>query len=408
MPLKVAAGLRTAIRRSPGSILVQIQRATDPGLAAAALARARDDIAQLDGGWQSSPGLRPGDRNGPTYLSPVVDAPSGALLYVDGGHTPSDLLETIPEIITARLEQAGVRDALVSSPASQGPLSDLDLLPRAVVLYLYPPPLVDGRGRPRAIVPDRWLDEVWSWLTATARDGQVLAEVIAQFTLDASEGASAFQLARRARAGTFVAGDVTARVRGVHGRFIGSECLALAAGGPASTDEELLTELAGLIQQARSLAADVAYAFIAVEPCFALFSALDCGTEWYRTGGAPPQSVRDGADEIVLDGFHYQLLGPRHVDRVGAASPLEDRLSSDDAVQQLDERHLELRIGAPADWLITDPPRIDGLSAWWIGLGSRRQNPDVQARARAVLAECLLSEEQARALLGERRLRGST
>src|SRR2546430_3595880 len=91
--------------------------ASPPASAIAALEAARPRIARLDGGPDSAPGLGPGDRNGPTFVSEVTPTDRGAVLWLDGGETPIELLLTIPALIAEQLEALGVADGRVGVPS---------------------------------------------------------------------------------------------------------------------------------------------------------------------------------------------------------------------------------------------------------------------------------------------------
>jgi hypothetical protein len=95
--ITVSRGLRKAIDDDPGSIQIEVFGAADVDSAAAALEHAANEIMALDGGWNSAPGLRPGDTNGPTFVSAVVRTSTGVFVTIDGGYTPLQLLATIPD-----------------------------------------------------------------------------------------------------------------------------------------------------------------------------------------------------------------------------------------------------------------------------------------------------------------------
>lgn len=116
--------------------------------------------------------MSPGDTNGPRYVSQVLPAATGPFIIVDAGYMPDRLLATVPDLVVARLEEAGVTEATVACPHGPNPLveafssSSVHLgLPRAVVCCLYPPPPIRGHCGPRADVPDQWLVEAVGWVT---------------------------------------------------------------------------------------------------------------------------------------------------------------------------------------------------------------------------------------------------
>lgn len=211
MAVTVSPSVLTWIREDPGGILVQVTKASDPEAAADALRAARADIAALDGGWRSAPGLRPGDTNGPKYVGSVSTTPAGPVLSVDGGYTPTELLETIPDIVARHLAAAGVDNARITVPRDDGPVTYH--LERAVVLHLYPPvPAVPDEWVSQ--VPDGWLAEAAEWVGGDLGDhGELWALTEVQFPL-APADALALLRRRQGSGGCFLAGgEMQARVR---------------------------------------------------------------------------------------------------------------------------------------------------------------------------------------------------
>lgn len=189
------------IRERRDGFVIQVQEAADPRTAAEGLGRARADIFDLDGGQASMPDIGPQDRNNPKYVSEVMPAATGPFVVIDAGYTPWRLVRTIPEVVAARLVEAGVTEAVLASPKG-GPLSDYGAFPRsprAVVLRLYPPPPpVQRYQRARGKIPDAWLEEVDVWLApAVAGEGQVWGSVHAvDFPLPAGQVRGFFEQCR--------------------------------------------------------------------------------------------------------------------------------------------------------------------------------------------------------------------
>lgn len=67
----IGRGVATRIPEYPDNVLIQVQGAANEEAAFRALAVARLEIADLDGGWSSAPGLGPQDRNNPPHVSTV-------------------------------------------------------------------------------------------------------------------------------------------------------------------------------------------------------------------------------------------------------------------------------------------------------------------------------------------------
>lgn len=382
MTVEVARGLGSRIREHRRGIVLQVQGASDPDAATTALSRARAEIAGLDGGWQSAPGLRPGDHNGPTYVGRVVPTPAGPFLYVDGGETPADLLATIPDIITGHLREAGVTTARIASPRPtdtplfrQGPV--LDRLPRAVVLHLYPRPGPMGTVPP---VAPEWLDQAASWVAEEFDGGsgawaQALSVV---FPIERRDTREVFEQCRRAGIVQVVAGDLERRIRVLYAAFRGAPpAMAVAGGGPSATDEELLAAMEDLAEIGRRLAPGLGYAHISVQPTF---SALRTGT-WPGLPGGSIGYIEYLYDEIVLDAMPWQLLGPGHLRRLDAAGALPP--DGGPGAQ------LRPCAGGMAELAVADPDAHEGAL------------DDI----RRLLAPCMPSEDERRTMLAARHRR---
>ncbi|HVL99535.1 MAG TPA: hypothetical protein VM324_09625, partial [Egibacteraceae bacterium] len=121
-----------------------------------------------------------------------------------------------------------------------------------------------------------------------------------------------------------------------------------------------------------------------VEPTFAAFGGSSHGTDW---AWSDAQGMRSGPwsdrllDEVVLDAFWWQLLGPGHLRRLGGPPP---------GARPLAAGRVELAVGDPADWLFAQPPEGP-----WHNFAKWRRDPWVYARARDLLQPCLLTSNQA-------------
>ncbi|MGH9223206.1 MAG: hypothetical protein ACRD2W_05355 [Acidimicrobiales bacterium] len=403
MPVTVARGVRAKIHQDPGGILIQVQGASDTDVAAAALEAARVEIAGLDGGWESAPNLEPGQSNGPKYLAPIVPLPSGPILYVDGGETPEELLATIPDIVARHLEGAGVKRARIVSPRADGPIVDMRSALKGVLLRLYTPPDHPYDPYNWPAIPPEWFDVAAEWLAAGPHEGTVWASTVVEFPVGLGEVQRMFDLGRRAGSTTFLAGDPDRRARGAHAVFWGApEGLDLGSGGAEATEDDLLADMEALVGIARRLAPTVAYAFVSLDIGF-----MRGGS--YPAGGAQQGQVRRMCDEIVLDAYPYQILGPGHLERLATRW---DGVSPD--VTPIAEDRFELTIGPPGDWLIDhyppgalygDPPRLSSVGRWGRHIDSYRRNSTIQAQGRDLLGSCILTFDEARALFVQRERR---
>lgn len=394
MAIRVGRGVRSSIREDPGGIGLQVQGAGDAQAAHAALEAARRDIARLDGGWQSAPGLSPGHRNGPKWLSAVIGTPSGPALFIDGGYTPTDLLLTVPELIARQLEVAGVNDAVIAVPRDDHDV-EVRHLPRAVVLHLYPPlrPRPNG-GIRRGKIPASWLETAEGWLNW---QGELWVDALVRVRAPMGALPEMMGVLRQAGRGTILAGDVTGQIRSVlFARW--AQVLSLAFGGPAATDDDLhgFDELRAIAERHGH---EAAYAFVSIEPSFGLFSNVPAETELAFTGGARGDIFKRLADHLVPDAFPYQVLGPGHLMRLEA-----EGLWPPDPPGCRFHRlgpNVGLSIGEPESWLFAAPVPVGERSRYWFGLGSHRRDPRLQDDARSRLAPCLLGEAEARELLGQ-------
>ncbi|MGH9223204.1 MAG: hypothetical protein ACRD2W_05345, partial [Acidimicrobiales bacterium] len=229
-------------------------------------------------------------------------------------------------------------------------------------------------------------------------DGTVWASTVVEFPVGLGEVQRMFDLGRRAGSTTFLAGDPDRRARGAHAVFWGGpEGLVLGAGGAEATEDDLLADMEALVGIARRLAPTVGYAFVSLDIGF-----MSGGSYRELLGGAQQGQVRRMCDEIVLDAFLYQILGPGHLERL-ANRP--DGVPPD--VSRIAEDRFELTIGSPGDWIFDhyppgalygDPPRLSGVGRWWTDIGSHRRDPTIQAQGRDLLAPGILTLDEARAL----------
>src|SRR5437868_1987579 len=142
MPIRVSAKLRAAIRRNPGHIVLQVI-AGSPGVAAEALRRSRPLILGLDAGpaVARAAGVDPREGVRPKFVSAVIAAEPGPVMWIDGGHSPAQVLLRIPELVSEQLQAMGVVDGAIVAPSPPRLLDEkpgLFDLPRTASLWLYP------------------------------------------------------------------------------------------------------------------------------------------------------------------------------------------------------------------------------------------------------------------------------
>lgn len=399
MAITVAPGTVNRIRRQPESITIQVQQASDGKLAADALGRAGDDISGMGGG--TAPGLAPGERIHPKYVSTVMWASSGPFLMIDAVDSPRRLVATIPDVVVARLEEAGVANAVVACPREGGPLVRMFAntgLARAATLMLYPRPLLPGeefRNHKHEQIRDPWLVEAAEWVgSGLSEDDDLHARVVSvEFEVRVGD---ALAMLRQSAAGggslELVSGILHQRIRHCTGRSTGAlSVVAMAAGGPATDDAELVATFNELVDVARRVAPEVAYATVSIDPAFLYRGA----TDWHlHHGGEDSQLVEHLCDEYVIDAFAYQVLGPPHLALLGGPPPGADILGGGRA---------GVAIGLPVDWLLAPPE-----NAWRSldNLCGRRRDPGVVERGRHLLGPCMLRAGEFRAIHDARMTRG--
>jgi hypothetical protein len=318
--------------------VVHVTEVADYEAAARALSLARDDIAALVEGRDPS--------DGPLLSNPVM-APGGPLLRVARLGVDAAHLRLIPALVAARLEQAGIEDALVGAPEPGGPLDELDTCPNAVVLRLFPQPAGEDGA-----LPAGWIDIACEWALGDLAPHDTVPLRLLGVGFDAKVADAPAIVHQAGLAGAWcdvVNGNLDERVHTASITFGRAPHVALAAGGPACDTNALLARFELLCEVARELAADVSYACVDLEPTFeGIGLGLGSGG-WRDHGGASPNLVAgELSDVLVPDVFPFQILGKGHLTRLApdrtdpAAPPVGEAVA---------EGRVEVQIGDPADWL---------------------------------------------------------
>lgn len=401
--VRIARGVKSRLVEGPGGAVLQVQGASDAQAAWAGLVAAAERLQGFDADrWAPADPDAP-DPNTPNYVSDPMPAATGPFVMVDAKTWPERALRRLPELVSEDLEAAGVADAVIAVPEEGGPLTDAFVAskgPRAVTAALLPPVGDLQPGAPRGELPDGWLGLASRWLAGQPTpDNQVRVAVGAvEFALGLDE-VEAFLASARAAATQhcrMVAGDTGERVRAVNvrtGAMVPS--VGLAAGGPQAGDEELLAAYHELVDLVRHAAGDeLGYGFVSFDPTFApLYRDADM-TEWNVTVGPQPSTTMMLlCDEMVFDGFAYQVLAPGHLSRL-------DGLWDPSLGRQLPHGRVEVEVGDPAQWLLPADVHLTHYRPGpWPGLTWRRRDPQAQLAARGLLAPCLLTSNEAGLLL---------
>jgi len=371
--IRVAAGTTDLICDYADGFVVEVTDASDVDAAAAALARARTDIGALAR-------LRVGDPEGPVLSHPVL-GPNGPMLRVARLEVSDDALVTIPDLVAARLEEAGLVDATIRAPEPGGALDRLDGCSNAVVLRLFPPPLGEGGS-----LPAEWIDIAGEWVLGDLRpsDTVPLRLLAVEFEVKVADAPSILHQASAARAWCDVVnGNLEERIRTASITFGKAPHVALAAGGPACDSQALLARFELLGEVAREYAGGVSYACLDIETDFDGIGLGLPNTGWRDRGGASPNLVAGQlSDLLVPDAYPYQILGEGHLSRMGFDS-LDD--GEPPFGEPVDDGKVELLIGEPAAWLPSGDARQAVLEQGW-----------------ELLAPLLASDQQVTELLNER------
>lgn len=391
MAVTIARGTISRMRESRGAVLLRVEGAADPRAAARGLEQAMGDVGDLE----------------PAYISEVMRTPEGPMVFIDDMGIPAANLRDVPEIIARHLVAAGVTDAVVAFPDMCHTLGALGRLANGVALHLFvaPPRMVSVPGAyPMEWVstelPPAWLDEVAGWVTAgrAPTDELWVRLGVAEFTVAAADvrqlvgdsdvlvvaakapgpRRTTREMMRTAYREEEVEARLGGRVRGVH--VVPRSHLVVAAGGPDASDEDLLGAYEDLRAMARRLAADVTYGYILTSRRLAVLAATGVGGPWSDEGGPSLGGIYSYVrDELVFDGFPYQILSAGHLARCAELPP--------GAVPLVGGR-VEISIGDPAAWLPDLPAEPDPAHR------ERYRDPQIPQRARQVMAPWLVTEDE--------------
>jgi hypothetical protein len=372
--MTVAPDTLEQILEDPGGFVLQVQRATDQDAAAQALAAAVCDIHALHDELDDE------DARGPHMVSEVSGCPTGPYVYVDAPGVDDELLARYPELVAARLAEAGEPQAVVAVPEPTGHYDLLHELPHAALLCAFTMPAPPA---PETSMPSSWVDRAVAWLRGAGPQPETIwgcGPWAVEFSVPSGAASELLHDARQtATRHVLVAGDLRQAVRGARLDYLPTPCMVLATAGPAMDAAALTAASQALRDEARQLAPEAAYAFIATAPTFAgLVSGpgrLQLPDRYLDTS-----QLARVADELALDAFWHQILSPGHLRALGPSPP--------PGAVPLARGRMELTLGDPLAWLATD-----GASQ------------ALRAAGRATLAGCLYDEPRARALL-RRRLAG--
>jgi hypothetical protein len=368
--MTIAPDTRPRILDNPGGFVLQVQRATDQQAAAQALVAAVSDIHALHDELDDD------EHPGPHMLSEVVQCPTGPYVYIDAPGVDEELLHRYPELVAHRLADAGQPQAVVTVPEPSERLEQLANSPLAVLLVGFTMP---GSLAPTTTLPRSWIERATAWLQQDSPEQATMWGIgpwVVEFSVSAAAAAGLLLDFNRTATSCVLVGGEEGAVRSVRLEFLPRPWLVLATAGPALDDPARAAAAEALQEQARELAPEAAYAGIAMAPTL----AVGIG------GPGPPfqapnryvdaNSFALVADELALDAFWYQVLGPGQLQRLDQPPP---------GAAPLAGGRVELTLGEARTWLAAD-----------------EATQALQAAGRAALSGCLYDDERAWALVRQR------
>lgn len=295
-----------------------------------------------------------------------------ARLFVDGEFGDDELVDTFVVLPDGSIEPITEPESYGRATAACGPLEAIESIPKAVVAVLLPPP--SRHWLRRSSLPPAWTDVVEHWLSAqgagTVSAGALGTEVeIAPCMVG--------EFAESHGGGTFLTGDPRSECRAAVMRHWRTAAELILAGGGADADVGALAdELCDLVDR---FAPDVAHAYVSIESTFAsvvTLSELSDESVFSDDGTYRPRfMVSEACDEVVLDAYHHQVLGPGHLARLGGPP---------DGSKVLPAGRVSLTLGSPSDWEIESA--TPGRAA-------------LRDRGREILGSLMLDQDQMKGLI---------
>jgi hypothetical protein len=336
---------------------------------------------------------------GPSFVSEPIRTPLGPLIMADLGTTGGPQLRTIPGLVVAQLEQAGIEDAVVQAPPVMGErYSRLASLQPAVGAWWTGPPAEPFGTAPRR-PPEYLLELGEQWLRREAPPGiepvqlVISAEIpVTWATLRAGAGpvlgsGSGVSLVvsdfATAAAGLVIEvnGGVTPNL-GLTWAATGASAGAgpVAAPEPGSTPGSGPTPEQVMLRRRDDIRAAIArgvpVAWAAVSPLPDARRLVTGATYSSDDPASPTTQIPFIADTVVPEALWYQVLTVGQLDRLGGLPP---------GAVPLADGCAELTVGTPEQWQPGHPDR-----------------PTVQARARQALRRLLVDRDEAHRMSRQR------
>lgn len=354
MVIRVAPDVADRLVRERSALLL-VRSPAEPDRLTEALATAATDIWGLGG-----------EAGSPAFVSEPVPTPEGPMLLLDLDATPDAAVRALPDVVSARLTEAGVDEAEVALLRHEsGRLERLERLGPSVRCWLR------GRAGTADLLPA--LAE--GWLRERAGEGTPWFQYAGGAFFPLAQERAAHAVTALLGAGweaSLVVSDfaTTAHAAGI--LVPAPPAPPQAALGAVSAGPDLVAELLRARELVRAHADRLCWAGAGTEP-----DARDLTTStWQDRTRSHRQDPGLVPDLLVPDGLWYQLLTEGHLARLGGLP---------EGAAELLPGVAELTVGEPEQWLPGHPDR-----------------EAVRARARDLLRPCLASPDRLHALSRER------
>lgn len=372
MAIEIDSRATEETEHGSGDLVLMVTECANLVAAARAVRDLVADIWEMPNDLQLLEPDNPNIKPGPHFVSGPHGAPGGVYFYLDGHSLLAKALASIPSVLAGHLRRRGVTEAKIVVPVRAEPPQVASARP-GVLLYLLPEPGSPG-------LPAAWRDAAAEWLSQATSSVYVDKDFFS-FRLGVP---AAQQVASQALSWVRLVGaDRNWALRGANIKPPpGTPFVALGIGG-AGAAADVVRAAEQLIEIGRPLAREAAYAFVAIDPALVALTDPEWGQEHFGppvpTSDAPgavrrargdhyaardnwgpptprrhplmptsqdiPQAPTHGAFEfpqaLVVDAFPWQVIGPRHVARMGGLPHGARPISQD---------RWEFTIGNLSDW----------------------------------------------------------
>lgn len=325
-----------------------------------------------------------GERPVVSYVSEVMDTPSGPMVLMDAKGLRPKELERLLESLLDAAERVGLDSGVLQVPPPDRQLDWLSSVRLASFGLVVPPSDLTTTGRSFIEVPPRWVEVGVDWVREPGWGPVVVGVAGVGAEIDLASLGTWLSAVRPGKV-RVTAGAVETGMRAlVVSSGLTATHVSFASMGRAWGPAEHEVEALHIRDAVRACASEAAYGFVGPVPRLRDFGVAkyDIDTP-FHPGFRSPRLFQDLPDVVAVDAFWYQVLGPGHLARTG---PLPD-------TEDLGDGKVGLSIGEFGAWL-------DDLE---IERSSPMEPGPLRSAGRAMLAGCFLSREEAQTLRNDRR-----